>query len=328
MTKGFTAIPNELFALGLSCQAFTLLAYALSRPASWIFTEKNLLANVPVCKTSLYKILEELRQKGLAKGSFRTRLTFDVRETNIGHESRSPDEHHQDFDVRETNIGHESRSPDEHCQDFDVRETNDPNNKLKFNKLKQTTNNSDYFGHLEERTMQHNAGNVRGIFDFDDPKIAALRKQVAEVLWCPSLRKDVIDRATAAILLKAPGATLVSYRRLRETSRMQCNDRQPEWAIINLGIIKCYDGLGWSYGMCRVGDEPMPDTFAAPKRGYTANDFVEEMEALQANYGIYSQDDYNAIFDKLVAGGQRTGDARRNAIDLHRYLRERQRVTV
>ncbi|MBR2003833.1 MAG: hypothetical protein IJ991_06600, partial [Thermoguttaceae bacterium] len=58
-----------------------------------------------------------------------------------------------------------------------------------------------------EPERRPDVADVRALVDFESPKVAALRREIAEAVWEPTVHPDLIDRLTAAVVLRVGGAT-------------------------------------------------------------------------------------------------------------------------
>lgn len=306
----YVSIPCVVFALGLSPHALTLLVYALSRPDWFEFSEKEILGHIQIGRTTLHKAIDELRSVGLVTGTFRTGLTFydepddppspEYKPEPTTAEVCSRDEQESEF-VRDANKVQDSLfarrttpsvSRTNENQKF-VREMNNSSNSLLINKNNKTTTPL-----FEGLTRPCRADEVREWFDFSAHDVQELRAKVVTALWCSSLRADVIDRATAAILLFAPGASLDEYRRIRTEARYRETDARPAWAIVNLAITKIYDAIGWEYTPTRIGDEPRPIRPDKPA-GDDELSYDSEVNKYASQAGIEPGDDYDTCLAKL-----------------------------
>ncbi|WP_104692767.1 hypothetical protein [Helicobacter felis] len=63
--SNYTAIPNELFSLGLSAGAFHVVAYINSRPSNWHLSTEELCAVLNKSSNTIHKYLQELKTKGV-----------------------------------------------------------------------------------------------------------------------------------------------------------------------------------------------------------------------------------------------------------------------
>lgn len=120
------------------------------------------------------------------------------------------------------------------------------------------------------RAVAATTDDVRSRVDFGDPRVAALRAKIVERVWEPTLHADLVDRLTAAVVLRLGGfdwraaSTLIAeakadralYDETRGT-RFQRGSREI-WRGLGLRVKRIYENAGWVWTPTRFVDEPEP----------------------------------------------------------------------
>lgn len=159
------------------------------------------------------------------------------------------------------------------------------------------------------------AGSVRERVDFESPKVAKLREQVARVLYEETVHPDVIDRAVAAVVLGIGGFTFDQLRRInREAEAEQALYRDTggnrgvrfRWMVTNLRLKRLYRLNGWAYPATRLGYEVSPFTPApmSPVDDSSVESDASEMERcaeIAKGYGPEVLDMSSAEFARTIA---------------------------
>lgn len=178
---------------------------------------------------------------------------------------------------------------------------------------------------LSERNAELLAESV----DFSQPMESSLREKVSRILWCDSLRRDVIDRATAGVLARLPGFTKENLHRISKEAK---KSSQPGWKTVNIRIMQLFESLSpkWDYPPTRTGIEPQPE----PIRRIAAvetSDTVHELEddddqtliLTAKRAGVTPEEPLEASARKLVAKcGIKKDEAMGNALWIRRKIRE------
>ncbi|MBQ2790824.1 MAG: hypothetical protein IJE97_14405, partial [Thermoguttaceae bacterium] len=95
---------------------------------------------------------------------------------------------------------------------------------------------------------------VRALVDFASPKVAALRREIAEAVWEPTVHPDLIDRLTAAVVLRVGGATrstvFALIREARDAKSLfeRSNGRAGKrtiWETAALRTKRLFENAGW-----------------------------------------------------------------------------------
>lgn len=116
-------------------------------------------------------------------------------------------------------------------------------------------------------TCSPSASEVRNLCDFDAADVRSLRSKVARVLYEDTVHPDVIDRATAAIVLGIGGFDLPQLRRINAEAEHEAEiyresgglrGKKYRWMITNLRLKRLYRLHGWAYPATRLGYEMSP----------------------------------------------------------------------
>ncbi len=190
---------------------------------------------------------------------------------------------------------------------------------------------------------------VRSLVDFESPRVAALRREIAEAVWEPTVHPDLIDRLTAAVVLRVGGATrstvfaLIREARDEKTLYERSNGRAGKrtiWETAALRIKRLFENAGWVWSPTRFADEPRPfdvrrqtrplervapseETTATPENAETLS--VEELATTAAGFDASELDLPFADFARLVARRRGIADAcesRGVALEIRNALRE------
>ncbi|MBQ6826701.1 MAG: hypothetical protein IJO46_01700, partial [Thermoguttaceae bacterium] len=186
---------------------------------------------------------------------------------------------------------------------------------------------------------------VRALVDFASPKVAALRREIAEAVWEPTVHPDLIDRLTAAVVLRVGGATrstvFALIREARDAKSLfeRSNGRAGKrtiWETAALRTKRLFENAGWVWSPTRFADEPRPsdvrrqarplervappeETTATPERS------VDELLSVAAGFEPSELDLPFADFSRLVARRRGIADAcesRGVALEIRNALRE------
>lgn len=223
------------------------------------------------------------------------------------------------------------------------------NNKYKINtknkKINQTANFAEVTttGATVDRTSTtapadsesvRDVADVRAVVDFDAPSVAALRDDIARRIWEPTVNPDLIDRLTAAVVLRVGGATKttidsiigesMSERTLYERSNGRAGKRTA-WSAATLRVKRLYENAGWRWSPTRFADEPRPTRravavvpAAAKPSPVESTRSLDELRAVATGFTVA---DLDLSFDAFkIAVRERRQPA--NAFDLDRLAFE------
>ena len=200
-----------------------------------------------------------------------------------------------------------------------------------------------------EPERRPDVADVRSLLDFASPKVAALRREIAEAVWEPTVHPDLIDRLTAAVVLRVGGATrstvFALIREARDAKSLfeRSNGRAGKrtvWETATLRIKRLFENAGWVWSPTRFADEPRPfdvrrqarplersqrpkETPATPENAETLS--VEELATTAAGFDASELDLPFADFSRLVARRRGIADAcesRGVALEIRNALRE------
>ena len=190
---------------------------------------------------------------------------------------------------------------------------------------------------------------IRSLVDFESPKVAALRREIAEAVWEPTVHPDLIDRLTAAVVLRVGGATrstvFALIREARDAKSLfeRSNGRAGKrtiWETAALRTKRLFENAGWVWSPTRFADEPRPfdvrrqartlervappeETTATTENAETLS--VEELATTAAGFEPSELDLPFADFSRLVARRRGIVDAcesRGVALEIRNALRE------
>ncbi len=196
-----------------------------------------------------------------------------------------------------------------------------------------------------EPERRPDVANVRSLLDFASSKVAALRREIAEAVWEPTVHPDLIDRLTAAVVLRVGGATrstvFALIREARDAKSLfeRSNGRVGKrtiWETAALRTKRLFENAGWVWSPTRFADEPRPfdarrqarplersqrpkETTATPERS------VDELLRVAAGFEPSELDLSFADFSRLVARRRGIADAcesRGVALEIRNALRE------
>lgn len=139
-----------------------------------------------------------------------------------------------------------------------------------INNIINKTNNQPEVCCCEEIVARPATDDVRRRVDFGDPRVAALRAKIVERVWEPTLHADLVDRLTAAVVLKLGGfdwraasaliaeakADRALYDETKGT-RFQRGSREI-WRGLGLRVKRIFENAGWVWTPTRFVDEPEP----------------------------------------------------------------------
>jgi len=200
-----------------------------------------------------------------------------------------------------------------------------------------------------EPERRPDVADVRSLVDFASPKVAALRREIAERVWEPTVHPDLIDRLTAAVVLRVGGATrstvFALIREARDAKSLfeRSNGRAGKrtlWQTATLRLKRLFENAGWVWSPTRFADEPRPfdvrrqarsferartpeETPATPENAETLS--VEELATTAAGFEPSELDLSFADFSCLVARRRGIADAcesRGVALEIRNALRE------
>jgi hypothetical protein len=156
-------------------------------------------------------------------------------------------------------------------------------NKYKINIKNKKINQTANFAEVEEtgaavdRTSTtapadsesvRDVADVRAVVDFEAPKVAALRASIAERIWEPTTHPDLIDRLTAAVVLRVGNATestvstIIAEANAERARYDQTNGRagrKTAWQTATLRVKRLFENAGWRWTPTRFADEPRPN---------------------------------------------------------------------
>ncbi len=196
-----------------------------------------------------------------------------------------------------------------------------------------------------ESERRPDVADVRSLVDFESPKVAALRREIAEAVWEPTVHPDLIDRLTAAVVLRVGGATRSTvFALIREacdekTLYERSNGKSGKrtiWQTATLRLKRLFENAGWVWSPTRFADEPRPfdvrrqarpleraqtpeETTATPERS------VDELLSVAVGFEPSELDLSFADFSRLVARRRGIADAcesRGVALEIRNALRE------
>ncbi|MBR2003668.1 MAG: hypothetical protein IJ991_05750, partial [Thermoguttaceae bacterium] len=199
-----------------------------------------------------------------------------------------------------------------------------------------------------EPERRQDVADVRSLVDFESPKVAALRREIAERVWEPTVHPDLIDRLTAAVALRVGGATrstvfaLIREARDEKTLYERSNGKAGKrtiWQTATLRLKRLFENAGWVWSPTRFADEPRPsdvrrqarpleraqtpeETTATPENAETLS--VEELATTAAGFDASELDLSFADFSRLVARRRGIADAcesRGVALEIRNALR-------
>jgi len=197
-----------------------------------------------------------------------------------------------------------------------------------------------------EPERRPDVADVRALVDFELPKVAALRREIAEAVWEPTVHPDLIDRLTAAVVLRVGGATrstvfaLIREARDEKTLYERSNGKAGKrtiWQTATLRLKRLFENAGWVWSPTRFADEPRPTREPAAidfeRSRLTANAgptatperSVDELVAVAAGFEPSELDLPFADFSRLVARRRGIADAcesRGVALEIRNALRE------
>lgn len=136
---------------------------------------------------------------------------------------------------------------------------------IKNKKINQTA--KDLEAEAQAATEARSVADVRSLVDFESPKVAALRAEIAERVWEPTVHPDLIDRLTAAVVLRVGGATrsdvFALIREARDAkSLFERSDgragKRTVWETATLRVKRLFENAGWVWVPTRFADEPRP----------------------------------------------------------------------
>ena len=187
---------------------------------------------------------------------------------------------------------------------------------------------------------------VRELVDFESPKVAALRREIVERVWEPTVHPDLIDRLTAAVVLRVGGATRASVfalireardeRSLYERSNGRTGKRTI-WQTATLRLKRLFENAGWIWTPTRFADEPRPTrepvaidcdrsrSTPEPPPTETPERSVDELLAVADGFEPSELDLPFADFARLVARRRGIADpceSRGVALEIRNALRE------
>ncbi len=201
-----------------------------------------------------------------------------------------------------------------------------------------------------EPERRQDVADVRSLVDFASPKVAALRREIAEAVWEPTVHPDLIDRLTAAVALRVGGATrstvfaLIREARDEKTLYERSNGKAGKrtiWQTATLRLKRLFENAGWVWSPTRFADEPRPsdvrrqarslervappeETTATPENGAETLS-IEELATTAAGFDASELDLPFADFSRLVARRRGIADAcesRGVALEIRNALRE------
>ena len=120
------------------------------------------------------------------------------------------------------------------------------------------------------RAVAATTDDVRRRVDFADPRVSALRAKIVERVWEPTLHADLVDRLTAAVVLRLGGfdwraaSTLIAEAKADRAlydetkgTRFQRGSREI-WRGLGLRVKRIFENAGWVWTPTRFVDEPEP----------------------------------------------------------------------
>lgn len=223
------------------------------------------------------------------------------------------------------------------------------NNKYKINTKNKKINQTANFAEVREtgatagRTSAtapadsesvRDVADVRAVVDFEAPKVKALRASIAERIWEPTVHPDLIDRLTAAVVLRVGNATestvstIIAEANAERARYDQTNGRagrRTAWETATLRVKRLFENAGWRWSPTRFADEPRPtrrSAAVAVAKPSTANSVPtrshDELNAIVEGFTIA---DLGLSFDAFkIAVRERRHPA--NAFDLDRLAFE------
>lgn len=283
--------------------------------------------------------IEPLRERGRFDFSvFAPAVAVSVAETAIKTEAAD-----------ETPVEHaKNRAKTPENKDFDAQESTEAtaaptrvaparNNKNKINIKNKSINKKTCkipIGEPQAVDEARSTDDVRAVVDFEAPKVKALRASIAERIWEPTTHPDLIDRLTAAVVLRVGNATestvstIIAEANAERARYDQTNGRsgrRTAWQTATLRVKRLYENAGWRWTPTRFADEPRPNRRAAvaanrPQKPAetTATRSLDELNAIVEGFTVA---DLDLPFDAFkIAVRDRRRPA--NAFDLDRLAFE------
>ena len=184
---------------------------------------------------------------------------------------------------------------------------------------------------------------VRAIVDFEAPKVKALRASIAERIWEPTTHPDLIDRLTAAVVLRVGNATestvstIIAEANAERARYDQTNGRagrRTAWQTATLRVKRLYENAGWRWTPTRFADEPRPNRRAVvsanrPQKPAetTAPRSLDELRAITDGFNVAELNLSFEAFQALVRDRRQPAtaiEANALAFEIRGALREQQ----
>lgn len=191
------------------------------------------------------------------------------------------------------------------------------NNKNKINIKNKSINKKTCEISIEEPQAVDEArstDDVRAVVDFEAPDVIALRSEIAERVWEPTTHPDLIDRLTAAVVLRIGAATrstvmtLIGEARAEQARYDRTNGRAGRrtiWETATLRVKRLYENAGWRWTPTRFADEPRPVAAVVRRQQRPAvvatepatERSVDDLAAVAAGFTV---DDLDRSFESFV----------------------------
>jgi hypothetical protein len=202
------------------------------------------------------------------------------------------------------------------------------NNKNKINIKNKSINKKTCEISIEEPQAVDEArstDDVRAVIDFEAPKVKALRASIAERIWEPTTHPDLIDRLTAAVVLRVGNATestvstIIAEANAERARYDQTNGRagrRTAWQTATLRVKRLFENAGWRWTPTRFADEPRPNRRAVvaatrPQKvaEATAARPLDELRAIAAGFNASELDLTFEAFQALVRDRRQPANA-------------------
>lgn len=202
------------------------------------------------------------------------------------------------------------------------------NNKNKINIKNKSINKKTCEISIEEPQASDEArstDDVRAVVDFEAPNVKVLRASIAERIWEPTTHPDLIDRLTAAVVLRVGDATEstvstiiaeANAERARYDKTNGRAGRRTAWQTATLRVKRLYENAGWRWTPTRFADEPRPNrrAVAVAKRSRkpaetTETRTVDELRAVATGFDVADLDLTFEAFQALVRDRRQPANA-------------------
>lgn len=219
------------------------------------------------------------------------------------------------------------------------------NNKNKINIKNKSINKNACENSIEEAQATdetRSTDDVRAVVDFEAPNVKALRASIAERIWEPTTHPDLIDRLTAAVVLRVGDATestvstIIAEANAERARYDQTNGRagrRTAWQTATLRVKRLYENAGWRWTPTRFADEPRPNRRAKRPQKLaetTETRTVDELRAVATGFDVAELDRSFEAFQTLVRDRRQPAnaiEANALAFEIRGALRELKKAT-